>query len=36
MQELSPLLNKLDQNILDALTNGEEISLQLKVEKDAN
>ena len=32
MKELSPLLNKLDQNIIDSLTNGEEISLKLKVE----
>jgi hypothetical protein len=36
MQELSPLLNKLDQNIIDALTSGEEISLKLKLDKDAN
>ena len=33
MQEVSPLLNKLDQSIIDALTNGEEITIQLKVEK---
>ncbi len=33
MQELSPLLTKLDQKIVDALTDGEEIILQLKVEK---
>jgi len=32
MQELSPLLNKLDQNIIDTLTNGKEITLKLKVE----
>ena len=32
INELSPLLNKLDQNIIDALTNGEEIELQLKME----
>ncbi len=36
MQELSPLLNKLDQNIIDALTNGKEISLKLKLDKNAN
>jgi len=34
MKELSPLLTKLDQGIIDALTQGKEISLQLKVEID--
>ncbi len=33
MNELSGLLNKLDQNIIDSLVNGEEITLKLKVEK---
>jgi hypothetical protein len=33
MNEVSTLLNKLDQNIIDALVNGEEITLKLKVEK---
>lgn len=35
MNEISPLLNKLDQNIIDSLTNGEEITLKLKVNLDA-
>jgi hypothetical protein len=34
MGELTPLLNKLDQNIIDALTNGEEISIKLKMENN--
>jgi len=34
MEELSPLFNKLDQSIVDALTSGEEITLQLKVDKN--
>jgi len=33
INEVSGLLNKLDQNIVDALTNGEEITLKLKVNK---
>ena len=33
MNELSALFNKLDQNIIDALVSGEEITLKLKVEK---
>jgi hypothetical protein len=33
LNELSSLLNKLDQNIIDALTNGKEITLKLKVNK---
>lgn len=33
MNEVSGLLNKLDQNIIDALVSGEEITLKLKVEK---
>ncbi len=33
MNEISPLLNKLGQNIVDELTNGKEITLKLKVEK---
>ncbi len=33
MKELNPLLHKLDQNIIDALTNGEEINLKLKLDK---
>ncbi len=32
MSEVSPLLNKLGQNIVDELTNGKEITLKLKVE----
>ncbi len=31
MKEIEPLLNKLDQSIIDALVSGEEISLKLKV-----
>jgi hypothetical protein len=34
MKELSPLLTKLDQGIIDALTQGKEISLQLRVDID--
>ena len=34
MNELSPLLHKLDQKIIDSLTNGEEINLKLKIEKN--
>jgi hypothetical protein len=33
LNEVSTLLNKLDQNIIDALVDGEEITLKLKVEK---
>jgi hypothetical protein len=33
MSEISPLLNKLDQDIVDSLVSGEEITLKLKVEK---
>ncbi len=33
MNELSGLLNKLDQSIIDSLVAGEEITLKLKVEK---
>ncbi len=31
IEELSPLFNKLDQNIVNALTSGDEITLQLKI-----
>lgn len=33
MKELSPLFKKLDQNIIDCLTNGNEISLELRLGK---
>jgi hypothetical protein len=33
MNDISALLNKLDQNIIDDLVNGEEITLKLKVNK---
>jgi hypothetical protein len=33
MKELSPLFHKLNQNIIDNLTKGQEIILQLKLEK---
>ncbi|MCK5294550.1 MAG: hypothetical protein KAJ49_07860 [Arcobacteraceae bacterium] len=33
MKELSPLFKKLDQNIIDKLIDGKEISLQLRLEK---
>ena len=33
IKELSPLLNRLDQEIVDTLTSGEEITLQLKADK---
>lgn len=33
MDELKPLFQKLNQNIIDKLTNGEDISLQLRLEK---
>ena len=33
MEELSPLFKKLNQNIIDNLVDGKEISLQLKLEK---
>jgi len=31
LEELTPLLNKLDQNIIDSLTEGYEINLQIKL-----
>ena len=31
LEELTPLLNKLDQNIIDSLTDGCEINLQIKL-----
>ncbi|MDX9743697.1 MAG: hypothetical protein RBT59_07775 [Arcobacteraceae bacterium] len=33
IEELAPLLKKLDQNIIDRLTDGNEITLQLRLEK---
>jgi hypothetical protein len=33
MEELRPLFQKLDQNIIDKLTQGKDISLQLRLEK---
>ena len=31
LEELTPLLNKLDQDIIDSLTDGYEINLQIKL-----
>ncbi|PIF04460.1 MAG: hypothetical protein CSA86_01840 [Arcobacter sp.] len=31
LEELTPLLNKLDQDIIDSLTDGHEINLQIKI-----
>ena len=31
LDELTPLLNKLDQDIIDSLTDGYEINLQIKL-----
>jgi len=31
LEELTPLLNKLDQDIIDSLTDGKEINLQIKI-----
>lgn len=34
MNELKPLLSKLNQNLIDALANGEEVDITLKLKKD--
>ena len=34
MQELMPLLKKLDQHIIDSLTDGQDITLMLRLEKN--
>jgi len=34
MQELMPLLKKLDQHIIDSLTDGKDITLMLRLEKN--
>jgi len=34
LEQLSPLLNLLDQNVIDSLTHGKEITLQLKFENN--
>lgn len=34
IEELAPLLKKLNQNVIDRLTEGNEITLQLRLEKD--
>lgn len=34
MNELKPLLSKLNQNLIDSLANGEEVDITLKLKKD--
>lgn len=34
IEELRPLLNKLNQNLIDSLANGEEVDITLKLKKD--
>jgi hypothetical protein len=33
MDELAPLLNKLDQDIIDKISAGEDVSIKLRLER---